>query len=93
MPKLHGDMRRLKRLLYAVGTLASQKWEWDESNPPLLINEELIDKEIRESMNTVESKDPTTWNDEKATFPLTLQKVRRMVTQLRRTGFTSYIEA
>lgn len=94
MPKLHGDMRRLKRLLYGIGTIASQKWEWDDSNPPNVQNIQNIKTAVRESMNGVEAKDPNEWqNSSEQSFPLTLQKVRRMLAQLRRDGFTSYVEA
>jgi hypothetical protein len=94
MPKLHGDMRRLKRLLYALGSLAAQKWEWDDANPSMVREESAIYTAIRESMNAIEAKDPAEWLvSENVSFPLTLQKVKRMLAQLRRDGFTSYIEA
>jgi hypothetical protein len=95
MPKLHGDMRRLKRLLYALGTLTVQNWDWDYAqSPPTLRNGEVIDAAVKKSANEPESKDPLEWEaSEQPGLPLTLQKVQRMLAQLRRDGFTSYIEA
>lgn len=95
MPKLHGDRARLKRLLMGLGVLCSAKHVWENG---ALNQKELLEAAAR-AASSLSDEVPREWLELQqqqppgAQLPLSFEKVVRMLSKLRRDGFTTFIEA
>jgi MoxR-like ATPase len=95
MPKLHGDRARLKRLLMGLGVLCSAKHTWEGG----AINQKDLLDSANKFAGSLSDEVPKEWLELQQKVPpeaqlsLSFSKVLRMLTKLRRDGFTTFIEA
>lgn len=99
LPRLHGSRQRLEPILTALGILCHMPRTWDTGDslaPQLLNRAELL--EAAKEGSGISGGEPEDISEAKypledATFPVSFEKIRRMLDNVQRNGFTSFAEA
>lgn len=105
LPKLHGSRKKLELILYALGAICYSSHDWKPDPSTGIINltnraKLLEDAEKSanfdpQSINPLSKKIDGTpeYPQDSAQFPLSYNKITRMLLLLERNGFTSFAEA
>jgi hypothetical protein len=102
LPKLHGSQRKLEPVLRALAILCWHPHEWLETPAAKMANAEFL-KDVAakaaslsdDALNPLSDGFPggATALDAKAHYPISFDKIRRMLVRLASDGFTSFAEA
>jgi hypothetical protein len=99
LPRLHGSRQRLEPVLTALGILCHRPRTWDTGDPlaPQLLNRAELLEAAKEGSG-VSGGEPEDISEAKypledASFPVSFEKIRRMLDNVQRNGFTSFAEA
>lgn len=93
LPKLHGSRRQLEPLLSALAAICYIDHQWDSNNGVLANSDHLLEQSgqwVNALMNPALDPDH---NKDDAYYPLSYQKIQRMLRMLVANGFASYAEA
>jgi|GEM_PF-6420004 len=100
LPKLHGSRRAIEPMLCAWATLCYQPRVWDrQAGVWVLANADAINAAAVKALLFSDGSDPLddrampAWPVEQATYPISFEKVTRMLRLVRQNGFASFAEA
>lgn len=91
LPKIHGAEREARPVLWALAVLAGMPREWTEADQPSLQNEGDI-RNLALSALRLEGADPLHQMGASPWYPLSHEKILRMLRRLSQIGYVAYAE-